>query len=225
LQELIDRQVKALADNKDIQARLKEPNAVEQQQEIALGMEDLTKDQAGIQTDSEAVSKQVLETINQHEQSVQPPGSGVANQAPVDPQQLAQMREKLGKVKGHIDNSIGQQAVANERLKMRQLAPAQPKQEVSEQELRKALEALQDENQQQQQQRQEEGEETEQGDEKEEQQEQQQGNEGDNGEKEEERQEEMQAAKAEDILNEEKEQRDERRRQVPVRFRAVDKNW
>jgi len=35
----------------------------------------------------------------------------------------------------------------------------------------------------------------------------------------------MQAAKAEDILNEEKDQREQRQRRMPVRFRAVDKNW
>ncbi len=246
LKELIERQRKASADNQNLLMKQRQPNAAQQQQEIALGMEDLTKEQGGIQTDSEAVSKQVLEAINQHAASAQGQ-PGATNQPAADPQQMAQMQEKLGKVKEHVDNAIGQQAQANQKLGVRQLEQAQanqklgvrqleqaqPNQQASEQELTKALEALKDENQQQQQQQQQQPgnddeKEDEDKDEKGEQQQQQQG--GDDkekgkDEKEQEQEQQMQAAKAEDILNEEKDQREQRQRQMPMRFRAVDKNW
>ena len=143
-----------------------------------------------------------------------------------DPQQLAQMQEKLGKVRDHVDNAVGQQAEANRKLPLRQLAQAQPNQESSEAELKMALEALQDEDQQQQQQQ---GQNNEEGDKEEPEQqessEDQLGQQQDGQQEEEQQEQEMQAAKAEDILNEEKDQREERRRKMPVRFRAVDKNW
>ena len=240
LKELIERQAKVLADNVQIVAKTRQPNAAQQQQEIALGMEDLTKEQASIQTDSEAVSNSVQETINQHAQQAQqamPPMPGATNQPPAaaQSQQLDdKMLEKLGKVKEHVDNAVGQQKEANRKLPLRQLPQAQPHQRVSEEELKKALEALQeqDQQQQQQQQQQQEGDEKDKDEENQEEQQRQQQQQGEQGEQneqddeeKEQQEQEMQAAKAEDILNEEKDQREQRQRRMPVRFRAVDKNW
>lgn len=244
LKKLIERQAKALADNRSLLTKANQPSAAQQQQEIALGLEDLTREQASIQTDSEAVSKAVLDAINQHAQQAQaqamPPMPGATNQPPVAahaPQQPGdQMLEKYGAVKEHVDNAIGQQKEANQKLPLRQLPQAQPHQQASEEELKKAREALQEKDQQQQQQQQQQqGDENEDSEEKkdeqqqqdQQQQEQEQGEqEQKQGEEEEEQKEqEAQAAKAEDILNQEKDQREQRRRQMPVRFRAVDKNW
>ena len=237
LKELIERQAKALAESKQLVAQARQPNSAQQQQELALGMEDLTKEQGSIQTDSEAVSKAVLDTINQHAQAAQPPMPGATNQAPgaaQPPQQLGdKMLEKFGLVKEHVDNAIGQQTEANRKLPLQQIQQAQPHQQASEEELKKALEALQEEDQQQQQQQQQQdqGDEDEEGEENKDEQQQQEQQQGEQGEqqqgeeKKEQQEQEMQAAKAEDILNEEKDQREERRRQIPVRFRAVDKNW
>ncbi len=225
LKQLIQRQATALEENRRLHARSGQPDA-SQQQEISLGMEDLTKEQRSIQTDSEAVSNQIQETLAQHAQAAQTPAQTATNQPAADPQQLAQMQEKLGKVRDHVDNAVGQQAEANRKLPLRQLAQAQPNQESSEAELKKALEALQDEDQQQQQQQ---GQNNEEGDKEEPEQqessEDQLGQQQDGQQEEEQQEQEMQAAKAEDILNEEKDQREERRRKMPVRFRAVDKNW
>ena len=229
LKALIDRQAKALAENRQLFARGRQPDAAQQQREIALGMEDLTKEQTSIQSDTGAVSTQVLETINQHTQAAQPSTPGATNQPASDPQQMAQMQEKLGKVKEHVDNAIAQQAEANRKLPLKQLQQAQPNQQASEEELKKALEALQDENQQQQQQSQDQGDEDEKEDQEEgeeEQQQQDQEQQSREGEEEKEQPEqEMQTARAEDILDEEKEQREQRRQRIPMRFRAVDRNW
>lgn len=230
LKELLERQQKELAGNQQLTVLIQQRKAGTN---IVQRIQTLTTNQITLQTDTRALSDQVEHSMNPPAQAAtNAPPAGIAstNQAAAAqaPQYTPEQLEKLGLVKTHVDNAVGQQRQAAQKLKQNQLPSSAPNQQTAIDELTKALEALKDENEQQQEQeQQDEQNEDDEEKEEEESEEQQPGKPEDPEEQESEKQEEeqKQAAKAEDILQDEKDNRDRRQPMQLRGFRAVDKNW
>ena len=230
LKELIERQQTELNQNQQLNAEIQKGSAGTN---VVQQIQTLSTNQLTLQTDTQNLSHQIELSIHPPPAPTNAPPATASptNQvaAPSPPQYTEEQLEKLKTVKTHVGNAVGAQGQAAQRLKQNQLPSAAPNQQTAVDELTKALEALNDENQQQQEQQQSEDQEPSDEEEKEEasEQQQEQGQNEDNKkpEGEEEKEEQQQAAKAEDILKEEKDNR-EKRQPMQVRgYRAVDKNW
>ncbi len=221
LKELLERQQRAVAANSAVtqqRARTGDTGAVKQK------VKDLATDQDTLRNDTQQFAEGLSQAQQQQPGQPQPQAMMGGAQPPAQPPpQFAAAQEHLGK-------AVSEQERATQYLQNNALAPARPTQQKAAAELQEALKALtqppegqgsqqqpQDDQQQQQQQDQEQQQQGDQGEQDQQQDEQQQ------------QQQQQQAAmvdeKAHDILDEEKQNREQRQVHGGDGYRPVDRDW
>ena len=219
LKELIARQQAAAEQSQALNEEKREKGATD---EVGAQAKDLAGAQRGLRQETE----QLAQSMQSPPQAGQP---GQAQQGPMPATPVDQAKQ-------HMQQAVGRQEQAAAKLDQIQPLPAAASQHKAAEELTKALESLTEQQEQQQGQQQQQDDQQQQqqqdGQQQEQQQEKKEGQQKPEGEKSEEEQkdkEQQQAVQlpdtANDILNEEKENRDKRRVPQAGGYRPVDRDW
>jgi hypothetical protein len=249
LQKLIARQKELMGGNEGLRGSHPDASDVPAMDAWKEDLKDLTGDQSTLRTDTGTVLDEMRQTAEQIRQQAAAGGSQGAPSQPGAPDASA-FAEKIEQAAGHVVHAVDDEQKAETALNYEQLKPALDHQANAVQSLEEAVKALADEQQQDQQQQQsgdqnqdqqqqdqqqnqdgdqqdeQQQEDQQEGDQQQDQSQQDQPQESQDSEQEQERRAaEARAERADDILNEEKENQKQRQPVRPGRVRPVDKDW